>query len=172
MSGRWEDSYAMIATSAARLTQRVPWLCVPLSREVCLYRLPCLRDNGLIGVTSQANWAHPVDPNRFATTRQHDIAVLRNTAWRGASRDQRVSGRVLRQKCGHFLHQGRCVTSRLDQRIKPLQQGCGRAIPSQLLRFPTPLRQTRCCVNRRSPWWRSAQGLIPLWSARALLVAP
>jgi hypothetical protein len=24
MSGRWEDSYAMIATSAARLTQRVP----------------------------------------------------------------------------------------------------------------------------------------------------
>jgi len=24
-----------MAISAARLTQRVPWLCVPLSREVC-----------------------------------------------------------------------------------------------------------------------------------------
>jgi hypothetical protein len=28
-----------INVSATRLTQRAPWLCVPLSREVCLFRL-------------------------------------------------------------------------------------------------------------------------------------
>ena len=30
----------MLGYSAARLTQRVPWLCVPLSREVCLFVCP------------------------------------------------------------------------------------------------------------------------------------
>jgi hypothetical protein len=34
---RWENSCMLSAISAARLTQRVPWLCVPLSRGVCLF---------------------------------------------------------------------------------------------------------------------------------------
>ena len=38
-AGRWVGSYVLITTSAARLTQGVPWLCVPLSREVCPYLL-------------------------------------------------------------------------------------------------------------------------------------
>ena len=37
--GRWENSYVKIATSATRLTRRVPWFCVPFSRRVCLFRL-------------------------------------------------------------------------------------------------------------------------------------
>jgi hypothetical protein len=35
--GRWENSYVVIAISRARLTQRVPWLCVSLSRGICLF---------------------------------------------------------------------------------------------------------------------------------------
>ena len=34
---RWENSCVGIAISAARRTQGVPWLCVPPSREVCLF---------------------------------------------------------------------------------------------------------------------------------------
>jgi hypothetical protein len=39
--------------SATRLTRRVPWLCVPLSREVCPYRL--LIDRRLLHFSTQVN---------------------------------------------------------------------------------------------------------------------
>jgi hypothetical protein len=50
---RWENSSKMIAISAARRTQGVPWLCVPPSREVCPFRLRQAK-NDLLTWTSQA----------------------------------------------------------------------------------------------------------------------
>jgi hypothetical protein len=35
--GLWENSRSSFAVSATWLTQRVPWLCVAPSREVCLF---------------------------------------------------------------------------------------------------------------------------------------
>jgi hypothetical protein len=75
--GRWENSQVMIAISAAWLTQRVPWLCVPLSREVCLF--DCCQ------LEMFARFDPPVNErgriasgcNRVATVAQSDLNSLR-----------------------------------------------------------------------------------------------
>jgi hypothetical protein len=64
--GRWENSEERMAISAARLTQRVPWLCVPLSREVCPF--DCCNEM-LVAFASHVNPDGPIDDagNRAAT---------------------------------------------------------------------------------------------------------
>jgi len=71
----------MLGYSAARLTQRVPWLCVPLSREVCLFVCPT-DDNGMrMPGAISANFRKCRLSNRIATHRRRDIArSLRSTA--------------------------------------------------------------------------------------------
>src|SRR5580658_1497825 len=49
---RLEES-CRLAISAARLTQRVPWLCVPLLREVCLF--DCCSNLRLTPLTRKVN---------------------------------------------------------------------------------------------------------------------
>ena len=52
---RCENGLKANTISAARLTQRVPWLCVSLLREICLFRLLGLfvYDNVLVPTASQ-----------------------------------------------------------------------------------------------------------------------
>jgi hypothetical protein len=74
-TGRWQTGELALSTSAARLTQRVPWLCAPPSREVCLFRMR------LHQITTNTDNAYrltdggrprrcdpPLDPNQFILT--------------------------------------------------------------------------------------------------------
>jgi len=72
--GRWENSEKRMAISAARLTQRVPWLCVPLSREVCPF--DCCKEM-LAAFAWHVNADGPIDGagNRAATEAQWRVFV-------------------------------------------------------------------------------------------------
>jgi hypothetical protein len=62
-------------TLATRLTQGVPWFCVPPLTRGLLVQLSSIEERGVSGTPSQGTWAECVPSNQPATNGQPVTAV-------------------------------------------------------------------------------------------------